>query len=67
MVYIVQTEVDGILSVCKDEQTAAWEKNLFEANGFQNIEIKECSVISYDKEFYDKQVETIQREWGVID
>lgn len=56
-VFIVHSKSEGILSVCKDEQTAEWERNLFEMEDYKDVEIYECSVIFYDKEYYDKQMD----------
>lgn len=57
-VFVVMSNND-LMSVCRDKQTAEWERNLCEKEGHKNVEIKECGVIAYDKEFYDRQMDLL--------
>ncbi|MEK5524115.1 hypothetical protein [Heyndrickxia sp. FSL W8-0423] len=57
-VYVVMADKE-LMSVCKDQQTAEWERNLCEKEGHKNVEIKECGVVSYDKEFYERNMDAI--------
>lgn len=67
MVFIVVNEKEGILSVCDNYQTAEWERNLFEMNGYKGIEIKDCSVVRYEEDFYDAQMnEAVHKRFPLL-
>ncbi|MGM9986380.1 MAG: hypothetical protein ACI35O_04035 [Bacillaceae bacterium] len=46
-VYIVMLK-NEIISVCGDEQTAKWEKEMLELDGNDDVVIKKYGVVSYD-------------------
>ncbi|ATH91671.1 hypothetical protein [Bacillus glycinifermentans] len=50
-VYVVMAN-NELMSICGDEQTAKWEKEMIELGGEQKVVIKECGVVSYDEGIY---------------
>ena len=51
-VYVVMAN-NELRSICGDEQTAKWEKEMIELGGEQKVVIKECGVVSYDEDYHN--------------
>lgn len=54
-VHIVMLK-NEIISVCGDEQTAKWEKEMLELDGNDDVVIKKYGVVSYDQNIHQRNL-----------
>lgn len=58
-VYVVMSN-NELMSVCGDEQTAKWEKEIMELDGQKNVIIRKCGVVSYDEDYHKRYLQAIK-------